>query len=92
MTQNTRARSTRRKIQHIIFCFSVFYLLLFIFTTRIQHGHNIGKDNIIKLEKTTCIQHVSTKHTQQEIHTSQKIQHKVVILGASLEALRRSQY
>ena len=39
---------------------------------------------------TTCIQHINTTGIQHKIHTIQKMQHKVGILGAALEALRRS--
>ena len=56
-------------------------------TNRQGQFHTTGKYNT---KNTTCIQHVKTTHIQQKIHTTQKIQHKVGILGADLEALRRS--
>ena len=42
------------------------------------------------MKNTICIQHVYTIRMQHKIYTTQKIQHKVGILCASLETLRRS--
>ena len=55
----------------------------------------LKKDNFIQHKKintknTTRIKHVYTTQIQHEIHTTRKIQHEVSVLGAGLEALRRS--
>ena len=54
---------------------------------RLTLQHERGKNKINNTENKTRIQHVYTTHIQHEIHTIQKIQHKVSLLGAGLEVL-----
>ena len=48
-----------------------------------------GKVNESKFHTTQKIQHVYTTHIQHKINTTRKIQHKMGVLGAGLEALCR---